>query len=128
MCSVAQACLTLATPWTAACQSPLSMWFSRQKYWSGWPFPSPGGHSDPGIKPSSPLAGGFFTAEPPGGTEKANKSRRGSYRNLSLMVHVGSEGVTGTWLVRETFQGEFNLGLFSLLSILQGSFCNHFQC
>ena len=96
MCSVAQACLTLATLWTAACQSPLSVRFSRQKYWSGWPFPSPGGHSDPEIKPSSPLAGGFFTAEPPGGTEKANKSRRSSYRNLSLTVHVGSEGVNGT--------------------------------
>ena len=32
----------LATPWTVACQAPLSMEFSRQKYWSGLPFPSPG--------------------------------------------------------------------------------------
>ena len=31
-----------ATPWTAACQAPLSMGFSRQEYWSGVPFPSPG--------------------------------------------------------------------------------------
>ena len=31
----------LATPWTAAYQAPLSMWFSRQKYWSGVPLPSP---------------------------------------------------------------------------------------
>ena len=31
-----------AIPWTIACQAPLSMEFSRQKYWSGWPFPSPG--------------------------------------------------------------------------------------
>ena len=37
----AQSCLTLATPWTVACQTPLSMGFSRQKYWSGLPFPSP---------------------------------------------------------------------------------------
>ena len=38
---VAKSCLTLATPWTIACQAPLSMGFSRQEYWSGLPFPSP---------------------------------------------------------------------------------------
>ena len=38
---VAQSCPTLATPWTAAYQAPPSMGFSRQKYWSGAPFPSP---------------------------------------------------------------------------------------
>ena len=38
---VAKSCLTLATPWTVACQAPLSMGFSRQEYWSGLPFPSP---------------------------------------------------------------------------------------
>ena len=36
---VAQSSLTLATPWTAAYQAPLSMGFSRQKYWSGVPLP-----------------------------------------------------------------------------------------
>ena len=38
---VAQSCLTLATPWTAAHQAPRSMGFSRQEYWSGVPLPSP---------------------------------------------------------------------------------------
>ena len=38
---VAQSCLTLATPWTAAYQAPLSVGFSRQKYWSGVPLPPP---------------------------------------------------------------------------------------
>ena len=38
---VTQSCLTLATPWTAAYQAPPSMEFSRQKYWSGVPLPSP---------------------------------------------------------------------------------------
>ena len=38
---VAQSCLTLATPWTAAYQAPPSMGFSRQEYWSGVPLPSP---------------------------------------------------------------------------------------
>ena len=51
-----------ATPWTVAFQGPLSMGFSRQEYWSGLPFPSPGNLPNPGIKHvSSPLASGFFT-------------------------------------------------------------------
>ena len=40
------------TPWTVAQQAPLSMEFSRQGYWSGLPFPSPGDLPDPGFKPS----------------------------------------------------------------------------
>ena len=57
---------SLATPRTVAGQAPLSMGFSRQEYWSGLPFPSPGDLPDPGIEPMSPvLAGGFFTTEPP---------------------------------------------------------------
>ena len=51
---VAKLCSTLATPWTVACKSPLSMGFSRQEYWSGLSFPSPGDIPDPGIKPESP--------------------------------------------------------------------------
>ena len=55
----------LATLWTAACQAPLSMGFSREKHWSGWPCPPSGGLPDPGIEPMSlmslALAGGFFT-------------------------------------------------------------------
>ena len=42
------------TPWTAARQAPLSMEFSRQEFWSGLPFPSPGDLPDPGIEPGSP--------------------------------------------------------------------------
>ena len=50
-----------------AYQAPPSMGFSRQEYWSGLPFPSPGGLPDPRTEPASPaLAGGFFTSEPPG--------------------------------------------------------------
>ena len=47
---VTKLCLTLATPWTAACQAPLFMGFSRQAYWSGLPFPSPGLFSWRGIR------------------------------------------------------------------------------
>ena len=55
------------TPWTVACQAPLSVGFPRQEYWSGLPFPSPGDLTHPGIEPTSPgLTGGLFIAEPPG--------------------------------------------------------------
>ena len=46
--------LLFATPWTVACQAPLSMGFSRQGYWSGLPFSSPGDLPNPGNKPRSP--------------------------------------------------------------------------
>ena len=56
-----------ATPWTVARQAPLSMGFSRQEYWSGLPFPSPGDLPDPGIEPGSPaLRADALTSEPPG--------------------------------------------------------------
>ena len=42
-----------ATLWTGARQAPLSVALSRQEYWSGFPFPSPGDLSDPGIEPTS---------------------------------------------------------------------------
>ena len=52
-------------PWIVASQAPLSMGFSRQKYWRGLPCPSPGDVPDPGIEPRSlrspEFAGGFFT-------------------------------------------------------------------
>ena len=64
---VAQSCPTLCDPWTVARQAPLSMGFSRHEYQGGSPFPSPGDLPDPEIEPPSPaLAGGFFTAKPPG--------------------------------------------------------------
>ena len=53
------------TPWTVACQRPLSMEFSRQEYWTELPFPTPGDLPNPGIEPtsreSSVLTDGFFT-------------------------------------------------------------------
>ena len=46
--------LLFATPWTVAYQASLPMGFSRQGYWNGLPFPSPGDLPDPGIEPGSP--------------------------------------------------------------------------
>ena len=58
------------TPWTVAHQTPLSVGFTRQEYWSGVPLPPPGDLPNPGLEPASPvspaLAGRFFTTEPPG--------------------------------------------------------------
>ena len=65
MCSVIYG--SLWPPWTVTCQDPLSTEFSRQEYWSGLPFPTPGNLPNPGIGPTSlALAGGFFTIAPPG--------------------------------------------------------------
>ena len=50
---VAKLCSTPVTLWTVSCQAPLSIGFSRQEYWSGLPFPSPGDLPNPGIKPRS---------------------------------------------------------------------------
>ena len=56
-----------ATPWTVAYQAPQSMEFSRQEYWSGLPFPSPGDLPNPGIEPGSPaLQADALPSEPPG--------------------------------------------------------------
>ena len=64
---VAQSCPTLCDPVTVAHQAPLYTGFSRQKYWSGLPFPSPGDLPSPGIKPRSPaLQADTLTCEPPG--------------------------------------------------------------
>ena len=55
------------TPWTVACQAPLSMGFPKQEYWSGLPFPSPGNLLNPGIEPGSPaLQVDSLLTEPPG--------------------------------------------------------------
>ena len=56
-----------ATLWAVAHQASPSMGFSRRKYWSGLPFPSPGDLPDPGIEPRSPaLQADALTSEPPG--------------------------------------------------------------
>ena len=63
-----------ATPWTAAYQASLSMGFSRQEYWSGVPFPSPGDLPDPGIGPRPPaLQADALLSEPPGKPQKKSQ-------------------------------------------------------
>ena len=73
VCVCTKSCPTLCDPMDIARQAPLSVGFSRQEYWSGLPFPSPGDLPNPGIEPVSPaspaLAGGFFTTGPPAGCQ-----------------------------------------------------------
>ena len=67
MCYLLSHVWLFATSWTVACQVPLSMGFSRQEYWSGLPFPSPGDFLNTGIEPSSPsLQADSLYSEPPG--------------------------------------------------------------
>ena len=75
-CACMLSCVQLLeTPWTIAHPAPLSMDFSRQEHWSGFPFSPPGNLPDQGIITASPaLAGGFFTTEPPGNLTAAAKS------------------------------------------------------
>ena len=55
------------TPWTVADKAPLSVEFSRQEYWSGLPFSSPGDLPNPGIEPGSPaLQADALLSEPSG--------------------------------------------------------------
>ena len=64
-CLVTKSSDSFRTPWTVASQTPLSITFPRQEFWSELPFPSPGDLPDPGIKPVSPtVAGRFFITEP----------------------------------------------------------------
>ena len=55
VCVLSRCCCVwlFVTPWTVALKAPLSMEFSRKKYWSGLPFPSPGNLPNPRIKPRS---------------------------------------------------------------------------
>ena len=61
-----------ATLGTVAHQAPLSMGFSRQECWNGFPFPSPGDLPNPGIEPGSPaLQADALSSEPPGTPSKS---------------------------------------------------------
>ena len=85
-------------PWTIAHQTPLSMRLSRQEYWSGMPFTSPGDLPYSGTEPESPvspaLAGRFFTTEPSGKPHYKIKSRlklkKKSRKVLEVLMKIRS--------------------------------------
>ena len=99
------------TPWTVTHQTPLSMGFSRQEYWSGLPFPTAGYLPNPGIKPVCPVsADDFFTTAPPG---KPNNVQQWS-------IHTGRIGSLSGWLkVDRSSLSEVHAAFNSSLSIIR---------
>ena len=96
-----------ATPWTVACQAPLSVRFSRQEYWSGFPFTPPGDLPDAGIKPVSPvspaLAAGLFITVLPGehlqasshpGAAQHHGARQLEFKSRPCHLRAGAPPVT----------------------------------
>ena len=87
---------TFVTLWTVVHhQAPLSMEFSRQEYWSGKPFPSPGDLPDPGTEPRSPIfQAGSLPSEPPGkplkyrGSLKCQSFKNGIIALLSVLQMI----------------------------------------
>ena len=76
------------TPWTVANHAPPSMGFSRQEYWSGLPFPSPGDLPDPGIEPRSPaLWADTLPSEPPGKAQNI-KTVKKEKKKGNLNLHI----------------------------------------
>ena len=103
-----------ATPWTVAYQSPQSMEFSRQEYWSGLPFPSPGDLPNLGIKPGSPaLQADALLSEPPGSpfkggwTEKQEGGKMEGIQEKALAILL-SDHSSGTQSFREPSNSKKN--------------------
>ena len=85
---------SFAALWTADCQPPLYMGFSRWEYWSGLPFPPSGELPNSGIKTTSPaLIVRFFSAEPPG---KPTYKSRGSWF-IPKLIHIKANLVFHFW-------------------------------
>ena len=77
-----------ATPWTVAHQVPPSRKFSKQEYWNGWPFPSPGELPDPRIKPGSlALQAGALPSEPTGKPKLCKP----------MLISLGTRRLHSTW-------------------------------
>ena len=98
-----------ATPWTVAYQAPPSMGFSRQEYWSGLPFPSPGDLPNPGIQARCPaLQADALPSEPPGKlknscifhrSENSDKHRKNYKKGLKIQLirEPQSLSLTAVW-------------------------------
>ena len=100
-----------ATPWTIAHQAPPSMGLSRQEYWSGLPFPSPGDLPDPGIEPRSPaLQADALTSEPPG------KQVLG--KNATEVKCPCHYGISGLYAINMTYSFLKNTYLKNLLKYI----------
>ena len=125
-----------ATLWTVAYQSPLSMGFSRQQYWSGLPFPSPGDLPDPGIERRSPaLQTDALLSEPPHCEiicSSSVKNTIGSLIEIGLNLYIALGSILiFTILIFPIYEYGiflhlFVLSLISLLGVLQFSIYRFF--
>ena len=117
-----------ATPWTIACQSPLSMGLSRQEYWNGWPCPPPGVVPNLGIKPrSSSLQVDSLLSEPPGklmNTGVGGLSGSSRLRNWTGVSCIAGEFFTG-WTTREACAREYSplIYIYHLQGLLEPGSC-----
>ena len=84
-----------ATPWTVAYQAPQSMEFSRQEYWSGLPFPSPGDLPNPGIKPRP----GIEPGSPALQADAYHLSHQGSHPCIIICYYFHT--TKRNWLMRQ---------------------------
>ena len=96
---------SFGTPWTVAHQAPPSVGFSRQEYWSGLPFPSPGDLPDPGIGPECP---DFLHWQ----VDSLLLSHWGSLISLKQMKRKDAKGIE----VDEKFRCDFSVQLFRIIS------------
>ena len=127
-CVKSLACVWLfATSWTGAHQASLSMGFSRQEYWSGLPFPSPGDLPDPGIEPGSPTLQTLYHLSHRGSPYKAASlyyTRQSSPLFISLAC-PGFSPEAFAWLSR--FVKSLYWKFFLFPAVLQGhlTLCRH---
>ena len=85
------------TPWTVACQTPLSMGFPSQEHWSRSPFPIPEYLPDPGIKPKSPAwQAESWTTEPPGKPIQRKKRETETLIETEIEVKIDLLGGIGS--------------------------------
>ena len=101
---------SFVTPWTVACQAPLSMAFPRQEYWSGLPFPSLRDLPDPGIEAASP------TLQADSLPLKPQARKIWSAKRLSNIRYYGSSHMALTLQFRVLI---FKVFYFSLILLTQ---------
>ena len=127
---VTQLCPTLVTPWTVARQAPLSVGFSRQEYWSGLPFPSPGDLPDPGIKPRSPaLQADSLPAEPQGKPKNTGVGSLSFLQRIFLTLEL-NQGLLNyrQTLYQLSYQWSGHLGSPVSRWSVTKSLCNEYVC
>ena len=105
-----------AIPWTVAYQAPPSMGFSRQEYWSGLPFPSPGDLPDPVMEPRSPtLQADALLSEPPGKTHTVVRNCYMLTKHIFVKNNVFPNSIVRRVAFLYPLGNLFNMGLPSWL-------------